>query len=217
MSSYVRIDGEGVDLVGARMVWRRASSGGRAGFIFQITGHGGRHVLHVAGWAPGETIDDLSGQVISIQSPGTDCAADGRMFSLAVIRFGRVRETSAVASIDGTIEDMDPGSDARSELESDIRATVVQSQDPRWCLSCGTSLEPHATERDEFVGGIRVRLGATPVVCPDCASFVQAPKFCPICGATYDPDEVHTLSDDGSIGYTADCPAGHRYSGRLGG
>ena len=34
---------------------------------------------------------------------------------------------------------------------------------------------------------------------------------------TYDPDEVHTLSDDGSIGYTADCPQGHRYSGRLGG
>ena len=56
----------GVDLVGARMVWRRASSGGRAGFIFQITGHGGRHVLHVAGWAPGETIDDLLGSILRI-------------------------------------------------------------------------------------------------------------------------------------------------------
>ena len=175
-------------------------------------------MLHVAGWAPGETIDDLSGQVISIQSPGTDCAADGRMFSLAVIRFGRVREDSAVASIDGTIEDMDPGSDARSELESDVRATVAQSQDPRWCLSCGTSLEPHATERDEFVGGIRVRLGATPVVCPNCAVVRRGAE---VLSDLRRDATTRTRSTrcptTASIGYTADCPAGHRYSGRLGG
>ena len=30
MSSYIRIDGEGADLVGARMIWRKASSGGRS-------------------------------------------------------------------------------------------------------------------------------------------------------------------------------------------
>jgi hypothetical protein len=217
VASYIRIDGEGVDLVGARMIWRKASSGGRAGFVFQITGHGGRHVLHLAGWAPGEAITDLSGQVITIQSPGPDCAADGRLFRLAVIRFGRVREQSLVASIDGTVEDLDPGSDARSELESDVRASVAQSQDPRWCLSCGTSLEPHLTDVDDFVGGVRVRMVATRVLCPDCADFAEAPKFCPICGEGYDPDEVRTLSADGAIGYTADCPSGHRYSGRLGG
>jgi hypothetical protein len=217
LSSYIRIDGEGVDLVGARMIWRKASSGGRAGFVFQLTGHGGRHVLHLAGWAPGEAITDLSGQVITIQSPGPDCAADGRLFSLAVIRFGRVRESSLVASIDGTVEDLDPGSHARSELESDIRATVAPSQDPRWCLSCGTSLEPHLTEVDDFVGGVRVRMAATRVLCPDCAGFAEAPRFCPICGSGYDPAEVRTLSADGAIGYTADCPSGHRYSGHLGG
>jgi hypothetical protein len=217
MSSYIRIDGEGADLVGARMIWRKASSGGRAGFVFQITGHGGRHVLHLASWAPGEAITDLSGQVVTIQSPGPDCAADGRLFALAVIRFGRVREDSLVASIDGTVEDLDPGSDARSALEADVRASVAPSQDPRWCLSCGTSLAPHRTDVDDFVGGVRVRMVATRVLCPACASFAEAPRYCPICGEGYDPDAVRTLSADGAVGYTADCPSGHRYSGRLGG
>lgn len=217
MASYVRIDGEGADLVGARMVWRRASSGGRAGFMFQIAGHGGRHVLYLTGWAPGEAIGDLSGQTLTIQSPGPDCAANGRLFSEATIRFGRVRETSAVASIDGRIEDLDPTSDARSELESDLVCTVAHTQDPAWCLACGSSLEPHATDRDEFVGGVRVRLRATPVVCPSCTSFADTPRFCPLCGDTYTDGNVRTSSEEGLVGYTADCPNGHTYSGSLGG
>ena len=49
------------------------------------------------------------------------------------------------------------------------------------------------------------------------AGFAEAPRFCPICGSAYDPAEVRTLSADGAIGYTADCPSGHRYSGHLGG
>jgi predicted nucleic acid-binding Zn ribbon protein len=216
VSSYVRIDGEGADLVAARMSYRPASAGGRGGFVFHVAGHGGRHVVHLAAWAPAETISDLSGQTITIREPGPDCAANGRLFASLVIRFGRVTGARAVVSLDGEVEDLDPRSAARATFEADIRCSVEATVEPAHCVACSAALAPHATELDEFVGGTRVRLRTTHVTCPEHEGFAQEPRHCPICGDAYDAAEVHSLSDDGVVGWTAACPNGHTYSGRLG-
>ncbi len=216
MSSYVRIDGEGADLVSARLSYRRASAGGRAGFVIHLTGHGGRHVVYVAAWAPGETIADLSGQTITIREPGPDCAANGRLFASLVIRFGRVTADRAVVSLDGEVEDLDPRSTARASFEADIRCSVEATVEPAHCLACAAPLAPHATDLDEFVGGTRVRLRTTHVTCPEHEGFASEPRHCPICGGTYDVSAVHSLSEEGVLGWTADCPNGHTYSGQLG-
>ena len=215
MSSFLRIDGEEVGLTGARLVWQRATSGGRRGFVFHLAAQGRRRILHLAAWAPGDRIEDLTSQSVPLLSSGPDAAVDGRIFAAGEVRFGRVRDDLAVVSLDGEVEDLDPDSTARSVVEADIRADVAAATDRQNCLGCGASLVIHGVERDAFVGGHRVQLVIRPVVCPDCTGFADAPRFCPACGTAYAEGTVHFLSDDSSMGYTATCADGHTSSGNL--
>ena len=215
MSSYLRVDGEETPIRGARLLLQRGTSGDRRGFVFQVTAHGRRRMMHLAGWAPGDEPGDLTGQVVPLLASGPDAAVDGRFFAGAEIRFGRVRDDLAIISIDGEVEDIEPASAARSRLESDLRAEVVSIPDRRHCLACGAGVAAHATDRDEFVGGYRVRMRVLPIVCPACTGFAEEPRHCPTCGSAYRDGDVATLSDDEALGYTATCAEGHTYSGSL--
>jgi hypothetical protein len=212
---YLRIDGEEVELNGARLVWQRATSGGRRGFLFQVTAHGRRRMLHLAAWAPGDRLGDLTGQMVPLLASGPDAAVDGRLFAAGEVRFGRVRDDLAILSVDGIVEALDPESDARSRVEADIRATVTAILERTRCVACGGALGGHVGERDEFAGGHRVRRPVLPVVCPGCVGFAETPRHCPTCGEGYDPDDVQSLGDASSLAYTATCPAGHTFSGNL--
>ncbi len=215
MTSFLRIDGDELSLAGARLMWQPAMSAGRRGMTFHLAAHGNRHMLHVAGWAPAETIADLTGQVVSLKRPGPDGAVDGRLFAAAEIRFGRVRADVAVVSIDGEVEALDPDSSARSTVEADIVCDVQSAPERRHCLACGRPLDDWAEDRDDFVGGIRVQLRVLPILCPNDAGFAESPRFCPTCASPYSPENVHALSDADSVGYTAICPNGHTFSGQL--
>jgi hypothetical protein len=215
VSWFLRIDGEETDLVGGRLVWERGWCVGRAGFVFHLAAHGGRRVLHVAGWAPAEVIGDLSNQVVKLEVPGPDAAVDGRFFSSVEIRFGRVTDSRAVLSIDGEVEDIDPASPARSLIEADIALAVQEELVRRFCMGCGVSLARWQTPTEEFVGGLRVRRVAAPLVCPACEGYSDAPRFCPACGAEYRAGDVRVLSDAESVGYTGSCRCGRVLSGQL--
>jgi predicted nucleic acid-binding Zn ribbon protein len=215
MSSYLRVDGEETPIRGARLLLQRGTSGDRRGFVFQVTAHGRRRMLHLAGWAPGDEPADLTGQVVPLLASGPDAAVDGRFFAHAEVRFGRVRDDLAIISIDGEVEDIEPASSARSSLECDLRAEVQAIADRRHCLSCGAGVAEHATDRDEFVGGYRVRMRVLPIVCPACTGFADSPRHCPTCGTAYGPGDVTSLSDEAALGYTASCAQGHTFSGNL--
>jgi len=217
VASYLRIGDEEVALVGGRLIWQRGSCAGRAGVVFHVAAHGGRRMLHLSGWAPGERVDDLTGQAVTLQATGPDGAVDGRFFASADVRFGRVRDDVAIVSIDGVVEDMDLTSNGRSTVEADVRCTVTQAAERRFCLGCGASVLPLATDRDEYVGGYRVRLRAVPVLCTSCAGSIDAPRHCPNCGSQYAPHDVSALSDEDVVGYTATCPNGHTFSGQISG
>jgi hypothetical protein len=215
VSWFLRIDGEETDLVGGRLVWQRGVCAGRRGFVFHLAAHGGRRVLHVTGWAPGDAISDLSNQAVRVENSGPDAAVDGRFFTNVDVRFGRVTAQRAVVSIDGDVEDIDPGSSARARVEADIGSSVEEVPKRPYCLGCGTPLAPWLTTRDEFVGAFRVETSALPVECPACTS-VATPRFCPTCGTAFADDHVVSSAADGALGYTATCDAGHIFSGRLG-
>jgi hypothetical protein len=216
VTGYLRIDGDEHALVHARLVWHAATSGGRPGIVFQVHAQGARTLLHLAAWAPGERIEDLSNQAVALKSPGPDAAVDGRFLAAGTVRFGRVRADRAVISLDAEAEDLDPGSRVRAALESDLRCVVEPAARRNHCLGCGRPLEDFAETRDEFVGGYRVRERVLPVLCPDCEGKVERPRNCPTCGLVYEASSVHVLADeDGTTGYTATCPAGHTHSGAL--
>jgi hypothetical protein len=213
---YLRIDGEETDLVGGRLVWQPAWCGGRGGFVFHIGAHGGRRIVHVAGWAPGRVIDDLSNQGIQIDNPGPDAAVDGRLFTSVQVRFGRVTPKAGVVSIDGSVEDIDPTSNARAAVEADIGLSVEETTRRRFCLNCGANLDNLESEREEFVSGFRVRTLVLPVFCQGCRAIERLPRFCPTCGVPYASDQVASSIGDGSIAYTATCAGGHTVSGQIG-
>jgi hypothetical protein len=215
MGSFLRIDGDEVPLAGARLMWQPALSGGRHGVLFHIAAHGNRHILHIAGWAPADHPADLTGQTVTMKRPGPDGAVDGRMFAAAEVRFGRVRDDRAVLSIDGEVEDFEPGSAARSTVEADIVCDIQPTPERRHCLACGRPLDDWAEDRDDFIGGVRVQLRVLPILCPDDVGFAEPPRFCPTCASPYSPENVHALSDAESVGYTALCPNGHTFSGQL--
>jgi predicted nucleic acid-binding Zn ribbon protein len=215
VSSYLRIDGEEIALVAARLMWSRGSCDGRRGIAFKITAHGARRMLHLAAWAPAVRIEELSGQTVPLAASGPDAAVDGRFFASAELRFGRVRDDRAVLSLDGEVEALDPASSARATVEADIRCTVTPVAERRHCLSCGRPVDDFAEDVDEFVGGYRVRSRVLPTLCPDCQGFSAPPRYCPTCGVAYEPDDVEALSDEGSLSYTARCPGGHMLSGTL--
>jgi hypothetical protein len=172
-------------------------------------------MLHIAGWAPAESVADLTGQTVTLHRPGPDGAVDGRLFAAAEVRFGRVRPDLAVVSIDGEVEALEPNSPARSQVEADIVCDVQATPERRHCLACGRPLDDWAEDRDDFVGGIRVQFRVLPILCPDDVGFAEPPRFCPTCASPYAPADVRALSDEDSVGYTAVCPNGHTFSGQL--
>ncbi len=212
---HLRIDGEEVELSGARMVWQRATSGGRRGFVFQVTAYGRRRMLHLAAWAPADRIGDLTGQMVPLLASGPDAAVDGRLFASGEVRFGRVRDDLAILSVDGTVEALDPESDARSVVEADIRAILSAVLERSRCVACGLALGENVGERDEFVGGHRVRRPIVPATCGACTGFAETPRHCPTCGDAYEADAVQSLGDMASVAYTATCRAGHTFSGNV--
>ena len=104
------------------MVWRPGTAGDDDGIAFALTAHGGAHLLHVTGWLPGRGPADLSCSELLLDVPGPDAALDGRIFAMALVRFGRVDERRAVISLDGEIEGIEPDSDARTTVAADIAA-----------------------------------------------------------------------------------------------
>jgi hypothetical protein len=83
------------------MVWRPGTAGDADGIAFALTAHGGPHLLHVTGWLPGSDPADLTCSELLLDVPGPDAALDGRIFAMALVRFGRVSERRAVISLDG--------------------------------------------------------------------------------------------------------------------
>jgi hypothetical protein len=215
MGSYLRMGGEEVDLVGGRLMWQRGTCMGRRGIVFHVAAHGRRRMLHLSGWAPADRVEDLSGQTVKLEASGPDAAVDGRFFATAAIRFGRVVPARAILSIDGDVESMDLSSDGLSPVEADVACAVEGVALRRFCLGCGRNVEGFARDRDDYVGGYRVRVSVVPVLCPDCDGVADAPRYCPVCGTAYGDGEVYALGDDASLGYTATCSEGHTFSGQL--
>lgn len=215
--SFLRVDGEEHRLTTARLLWQAGASKGRDGIVFQIVAHGPRTVLHLAGWAPGSTPDALSGQTVTLRSPGPDAAVDGRFFRDAVVRFGRVREDRAVLSVDGALEPMEAEATLLSAVEADVRGAVQPVRERTHCLGCGGRLGAYGSLADTYVGGFRVRMRSVPWFCPSCAASPPVARHCPACGAGYADEAVRVLGDDetGEVGFTGTCPSGHTFSGRL--
>ena len=137
MASFLRIGGDEVDLGGGRIVWRPGTAGDADGIAFALTAHGGPHLLHVTGWLPGSAPADLSCSELLLDVPGPDAALDGRIFAMALVRFGRVSERRAVISLDGEIEGIEAGSDARTTVAADIICGVERAHEPAFCSACG--------------------------------------------------------------------------------
>ena len=153
MASFLRIGGDEVDLGGGRIVWRPGTAGDADGIAFALTAHGGPHLLHVTGWLPGSEPADLSCSELLLDVPGPDAALDGRIFAMALVRFGRVNERRAVISLDGEIEGIEADSDARTTVAADIICSVERAHEPAFCGACGSALAEVGAERHEFAGG----------------------------------------------------------------
>ncbi len=153
MASFLRIGGDELELRSGRIVWRPGTAGDAEGIAFALTAHGGSHLLHVTGWLPGSAPSDLSCSELLLDVPGPDAALDGRIFAMALVRFGRVGDKRAVISLDGEIEDIEADSDARTTVAADIVCAVERAHDPVFCSACGTTLAAVGAERHEFAGG----------------------------------------------------------------
>ncbi len=215
MAAWARIDGDEVRIDDATLTWSTATCAGQEGIAFWLRATGGRTLLHLAGWAPGDGADALDSQEVRLKEPGPDAGLDGRFLEEATVRFGRVRNGAAVVSVDGEIEALDPEDDARARLEADLVCTVVGAPERDHCLGCGGPLDRYAETRDIFLAGFRITQRVLPVLCPTCAGRVAQPRFCPTCGAEFPEGAVTTHGEDGRTGYTARCPQGHVFSGAL--
>ncbi|MDP9258708.1 MAG: hypothetical protein M3Q31_19470, partial [Actinomycetota bacterium] len=169
MASFLRIGGDEIDLAGGRMVWRPGTAGDAEGVAFALTAHGGPHLLHVTGWLPGSEPVDLSCSELLLDVPGPDAALDGRIFAMALVRFGRVGERRAVISLDGEIEGIEADSDARTTVAADIVCGVERAHEPAFCGACGRVLAEAGGERHEFAGGRLVTTRHASTTCPACA------------------------------------------------
>jgi hypothetical protein len=215
VASFLRIGGDEVDLGGGRMVWRPGTAGDDDGIAFALTAHGGSHLLHVTGWLPGSEPGNLSCSELLLDVPGPDAALDGRIFAMALVRFGRVSEQRAVISLDGEIEGIEADSDARTTVAADIICAVERAHEPAFCGACGTALASAGAERHEFAGGRLVTTRHTATTCAGCGDALrgQPPGFCTACGAAYEADGVQSQADELLLAYTCTCPAGHKVSG----
>jgi hypothetical protein len=216
MRSFLRIDGDEFGLRGGRMVWYVAHAGDEPGIAFQLAAHGGRNLLHAAGWLPGRRPDDLSGNELTLTGAGPDAALDGRLFGVLLIRFGRVTDTRAILSIDGDIEGIDADSEARSQVAADVGCDVIAAAVPAFCNRCGASLADEAVASTLFLGGRLVTTLRPRPTCRACqakANALTPPERCSTCGTAYEPASMEWLSDERSLAYTCTCPHGHTVAG----
>jgi hypothetical protein len=169
----------------------------------------------VTGWLPGNGPADLSCNELLLDVPGPDAALDGRIFAMALVRFGRVSERRAVVSLDGEIEDIEADSDARTTIAADIACGVERAHEPAFCGACGTALSAASAERHEFAGGRLVTTRHASTTCVPCAEALRGrpPAFCTACGAAYEADGMQHQADELLLAYTCTCPAGHTVSG----
>ena len=216
MRSFLRIDGDEFPLVGARIVWYPASSHDGDGIAFQLAAHGSRNLLHVAAWVPASGVEELSGAEVTVAEAGPDAALDGRLFRAALIRFGRVRERRAIVSVDGDIEGLEPGSNARAQVLADIDCALVAAAVPEFCNRCGKHLSEENEPYTHFVAGQMVTATWRRPTCRDCRSGqpgLVPPARCTTCGAAYGNGDVDWQADELVLAYSCVCPQGHRISG----
>ena len=69
---WVRIDGDELRVDEARIAWTPAACAGTDGIAFWLRASGGRSVMHLAGWAPGQGATDLDGNGTVVASSEAD-------------------------------------------------------------------------------------------------------------------------------------------------
>jgi hypothetical protein len=215
MGSFLRIDGEGAELNAGRLTWYPAISEHERGLAVHLAAHGPKHLLHVAVFVPGVVPSDLSSREATIVEAGPDAAVDGRMFGALLLRFGRVDGERAVLSLDGEVEGILSGSEARSQVAADIVCTVEAGEVPSFCQRCGASLADESRIVGRMIGGRHVELRRPPPICSACAAEpgLVPPVRCSQCAEVYRQDQVEWQSDDLALAYTASCGNGHTVSG----
>jgi hypothetical protein len=215
VGSFLRIDGEEAALNAGRLTWYPAVSEHERGLAVHLAAHGPRSLLHVAVFVPGVSPSDLSSREATIVEAGPDAAVDGRMFGALLLRFGRVDDERAVLSLDGEVECILSGSEARSQVAADISCSVEAGEVPTFCQRCGASLAGEARIVGQMIGGRYVELRRPLPVCRACASEpgLSPPVRCSQCAEIYAPGEVEWQSDELALAYTCRCTNGHTLSG----
>jgi hypothetical protein len=217
MGSFLRIDGEGADLTVGRLTWYPAISEHERGLAVHLAAHGPKTLLHVAVFVPGVEPADLSSREATIVEAGPDAAVDGRMFGAVLLRFGRVDHERAVISLDGEVEGILSGSEARSQVAADIVCSVEPGELPSFCQRCGASLAGDTRIVGRMMGGRYVELRRPLPICGACAAEpgLVPPVRCSQCGSVYTAEQVEWQSDELALAYTSTCSSGHTVSGLL--
>jgi hypothetical protein len=215
MGSFLRIDGGEATLNAGRLTWYPAVSEHERGLAVHLAAHGPRNLLHVAVFVPGVVPSDLSSREATIVEAGPDAAVDGRMFGALLLRFGRVDSARAVLSLDGEVEGIESGSEARSQVAADIVCSVEAGDVPSFCQRCGAALADESRIVGRMIGGRHVELRSPLPICGACASEpgLVPPVRCSQCGEVYQPGEVEWQSDELALAYTCACANGHSVSG----
>jgi hypothetical protein len=215
LASFLRIDGEEAPLRGGRLTWYPALSDRERGLAVHLAAHGPRNLLHVSVFVACMSPSDLSSREATIVEAGPDAAVDGRMFGALLLRFGRVDAERAVLSLDGEVEGIESGSEARSQVAADIICSVEAGEVPSYCQRCGAPLAGEARAVGQMIGGRHVELRRPLPVCRACAAEpgLVPPVRCSQCAETYLPDQVAWQSDELALAYTCTCINGHTVSG----
>ena len=130
----------------------------RARLVVHLAAHGPRNLLHVSVFVACMSPSDLSSREATIVEAGPDAAVDGRMFGALLLRFGRVDAERAVLSLDGEVEGIESGSEARSQVAADISCSVEAGEVPSYCQRCGAPLAGEARAVGQMIGGRHVEL-----------------------------------------------------------
>ena len=215
MGSFLRIDGEESLLNAGRLTWHPAVSEHERGLAVHLAAHGPRSLLHVTVFVPCADPSDLSSREATVVEAGPDAAVDGRMFGALLVRFGRVDSERAVLSLDGEVEGILSGSEARSQVAADIACAVEAGEVPTYCQRCGASLAGESRIVGQMIGGRYVELRRPLPVCRACAAEpgLVPPVRCSQCAEVYLPGQVEWQSDELALAYTCTCANGHTVSG----
>jgi hypothetical protein len=215
MGSFLRIDGEEAPLNAGRLTWYPAVSEHDQGLAVHLAAHGPRSLLHVAVFVACVSPPDLSSREATIVEAGPDAAVDGRMFGALLLRFGRVSSERAVLSLDGEVEGILSGSEARSQVAADITCSVEAGEVPTYCQRCGASLAAESRLVGQLIGGRYVELHRPLPICRACAAEpgLVPPVRCSQCAEIYRSGQVEWQSDELALAYTSTCSNGHTVSG----